>query len=270
MASIQDRWVVDDPVTGQRVHSSRYGVGLRYRALYRTPDGQSRSKSFDRKVDATRFLTTVESSKLTGAYVDPAMSRLLVGEWSARWLEGQAHLQPSTLERYAGILRAHVDPKWGHVRLADVSHVDVQRWITKLFQTQSPASARKIHRVLSLVLALAVKDGRLHRNPAADINLPRPSRSEQRYLTHEQVALLAEACARRADPSRHGRPDELENPTARLIVLFLAYTGVRFGEMAALRVARLDLARRRATIAASVTPVHGRGMVWGLPKGHER
>jgi integrase len=52
-------------------------------------------------------------------------------------------------------------------------------------------------------------------------------------------------------------------------VLFLAYPGVRFGEMAALRVGRLDLMRRRATIAESVTLVRG-VQTWGTPKGHER
>jgi hypothetical protein len=41
----------------------------------------------------------------------------------------------------------------------------------------------------------------------------------------------------------------------------LAYTGVRFGEMAALRVSRLDLTRRRATLAESVTVVQGKGLV---------
>ncbi len=56
----------------------------------------------------------------------------------------------------------------------------------------------------------------------------------------------------------------------RLVVLFLAYTGVRFGEMAALRVKRIDLERRRAVIAESVTPVQGRALVWGTPKSHQR
>ena len=56
----------------------------------------------------------------------------------------------------------------------------------------------------------------------------------------------------------------------RLVVLFLAYTGVRFGEMAALRVRRVDLAKRRAVIAESVTPVQGLGMVWGTTKTHQR
>ncbi len=52
-------------------------------------------------------------------------------------------------------------------------------------------------------------------------------------------------------------------------MLFLAYTGVRFGEMAALRVRRIDFLRRRAMIAESVTLVRSQ-QVWGTPKGHER
>jgi hypothetical protein len=54
------------------------------------------------------------------------------------------------------------------------------------------------------------------------------------------------------------------------VVLILAYTGVRFGEMAALRVARLDLRRSRAVIVESVTPVQGQGLVWGATKTHQR
>ena len=52
-------------------------------------------------------------------------------------------------------------------------------------------------------------------------------------------------------------------------MIFLAYTGVRWGEMAALRVRRLDFERRRAVIVESVTVVRGQS-VWGTPKGHSR
>jgi len=38
--------------------------------------------------------------------------------------------------------------------------------------------------------------------------------------------------------------------------------------MAALKVKRFDLTRRRAVIAESVTPVQGKGLVWGTPKSH--
>jgi integrase len=192
--------------------------------------------------------------------------------WAERWLAGSAHLKPSTHERYAGILREHIVPRWGSTRLADVSHADVQTWVTKLSAERSPATVRKVHRVLSLVLSLAVKDGRLVRNPATGVALPRVVSGERRYLTHGQVELLAEACAQPRPElvSKYRRHGERRGDDYRLIVLFLAYTGVRFGEMAALRVGRLDLMRRRAAIAESVTVVQGRGQVWGTPKGHER
>jgi integrase len=56
----------------------------------------------------------------------------------------------------------------------------------------------------------------------------------------------------------------------RLIVLTLAYAGLRFGELAALQLRRVDLMRRRLEIAASVTEVTGVA-TFGTPKtGRER
>lgn len=236
---------------------------------YRDPGGEQRTKTFDRRIDAERYLTGIESAKLSGSYVDPARSRVTVGEWTDRWLAGQAHLKPTTRERYEGIVRKHIKPRWASTRLADVAHADVQVCVTTLCRSAEPATVRKIHRVLSLILTSAIKDGRLLHNAASDINLPRPRALEQRYLTHEQVHDLARAAAGPAYPSKHRRLDERQSDQYRLIVLFLAYTGVRFGEMAALRVRRIDFLRRRATIAESVTLV-GAQQVWGTPKGHER
>ena len=104
-----------------------------------------------------------------------------------------------------------------------------------------------------MALAYAVKDGRLAVNPAAGVSLPRVQQAERRFLTHRQVHELAEEC---------GEP-------YRLGVLFLAYTGLRWGEMAALRVRRVDFLRRRVLVAESVTPVRG-VMTFGPTKGHER
>lgn len=87
--------------------------------------------------------------------------------------------------------------------------------------------------------------------------------------SRRQVEVLAAECGR-PSVSKRRRLDERSNETYRLVVLFLAYTGVRFGELAALRVRRLDLDRRRATIAQPVTVVQGEGLVWGTPKTHGR
>lgn len=98
-----------------------------------------------------------------------------------------------------------------------------------------------VHRVLSMIMAYAMKDGRLAVNPAAGVSLPRVREPEKRYLTERRVAELADAVGEEY----------------RLIVLFLAYTGLRWREMAALRVGRLDLLRRRVLVAESVTPGQG-------------
>lgn len=241
-----------------------------WRARYRTPTGAERSRTFSRKVDAERFLASVENAKAAGSYVDPTLAQLTVGEWADQWLAGQAHLKPTTLERYEGIVRTHIKPTWGRVRLANVTHAEVQTWVTHLTQDSSAASVQKIHRVLSLILDMAVKDGRLARNVAAGVNLPRLVKPEHHYLTHEQVEDLARECGYPSNPSRHAAYDSRSNETNRLVVLFLAYTGLRFGEMAALRVKRLDLVRRRAAIVESVTSVLGQGLVWGTPKTHAR
>jgi len=66
--------------------------------------------------------------------------------------------------------------------------------------------------------------------------MPRLPRSDQRYLTHAQVASLADTCGR-----------------DRTLVLTLAYTGLRWGELAALRVRRVDLVRGRLDIVESVS-----------------
>jgi integrase len=51
-------------------------------------------------------------------------------------------------------------------------------------------------------------------------------------------------------------------------VRFLAYTGLRWGEMAALRVGDFDMLRRRVNVSRSVTEFNG--LVWSTPKSGER
>ncbi|MGH3495447.1 MAG: phage integrase central domain-containing protein, partial [Sciscionella sp.] len=159
----------------------------RWRARYRDSRGKEHARHFTRKIDAQDWLVTVTTAVQTGTYVDPAKAKITVGEWATRWLDGQAHLKPTSRERYAGILREHVMPRWSETMLLDVSHAEVQEWVTTLALHRAPATVRKVYRVLSLVLTLAVRDGRLARNPAAGVKLPRVVAPEDRYLAHEQV-----------------------------------------------------------------------------------
>ena len=224
----------------------------RWRARYRDARGKEHSRHFTRKIDAQHWIDSVTTSVRTGNYVDPKDSRIRFGDWAPRWLATKVNLKATTRATYENLLHNHVLPDWQHVALADIAHESVAAWVAELQQRGLSASTiRQIHRVFSLALELAVYDGRLARNPSTGVPLPRAAQVEHVYLTHADVDALA-----------------TEAGDYRLVVLFLAYTGVRFGELAALRLSHLDLLRRRATIAEAVAEVHGKA-VFSTPKNHQ-
>lgn len=221
----------------------------RWRPRYRDAAGKEHSKHFDRKVDAQRWLDQVTSSMVTGTYIAPVLARVTVEEWGTRWLDGHAAIKPSTKARYESLFRVHVLPRWGAVPVSAVNVADVEAWLSQLTASGLAASSvRHAYRVLSLILEHAVRAGRSPRNPVNGASLPRAHRAEKRFLTHAQLKDLAVAAG-----------------GDRLIIEVLGYTGLRFGELAALRVGRVDLMRRRLEVAESVTEIQGRA-VFGTPR----
>lgn len=225
----------------------------KWRARYRDPSGKEHARHFDRKVDAERWLAGVETAKARGEWVDPARARITVEDWSQRWTGTLGQLKQTTRARYAGLLRRQVLPRWGRTPLSAVSHADVATWITELSADGlSASSVRQAYRVLSLMLDLAVKDNRIVRNPAKGMRLPPARIPDKLFLDHRQVDALATACGE----------------TDGLVIYTLAYTGLRWGELAALRVRRVNLLRRRLEVAESVTEVEGH-LVFDTPKSHQ-
>ena len=124
--------------------------------------------------------------------------------------------------------------------------------MTELSHSLSPTVVRRTHQVLSGVLADAVTDNLIARNPAAGVKLPRLTSRRKEYLTHGQVGALADAAG------AHGA-----------LVLMLAYTGLRWGEAIGLRVKDLDLLRRRAVVVENAVQV-GSTVHVGTPKTHKQ
>lgn len=219
---------------------------------WRDPTGAQRKKSFSKKSEAERYLVGVSSSLLSGTYVDAAAGRLTVGEFASTWLDGRVHLTPKTVESYRSLLRTRILPRWGSVPLSTVLYSDVSAWVSHMVADGlSSSRVRQAYHLLSAMLDDAVKGCRLVRNPAAGVNLPRLASSPRRYLTHHQVTDLADGCGE-----------------YRTLVLLLAYSGLRWGEVTALRVGSVDLMRGRLRVVEAVSDVNGR-MVFGEPKSHQ-
>lgn len=225
----------------------------KWRARYRDASHRERSRHFARKSDAQRWLASQEVAIARGDWIDPILARITVGEWLPRWLALQVQLKPTTQVRYDVLMRRQILPNWETVPLANVTHSGVSSWIHGLSATGlSPASVRYAHRVLSLALEAAVRDGRLVRNVAVGVPLPRVVGKPKRFLTHGQVHALAEACA-----------------PYQTLIRVLAYAGLRWGEAVALRAGQVDLVRRRLEIQEAITEVHGATVI-GTPKTHQR
>jgi integrase len=240
-----------------------------WRAHYRDPGGKQHNRSFSRKVDAQRFLTGIESSKLVGGYVDPARAKVALGSVADLWLAGKIGLKPTTRARYEIALRVHVRSRWGTTPLDRIEYSDVQTWLVELSGSgQSGASVRKTYGVLSGILDLAVRDKRLSANPARGVDLPPINARRRKYLTARQVTALAEAAALPVDRG-WVLPTDAGFGQYRLAVFVMAYCGLRWSELAALKARHVDLMRRRFEIAEAVTEVGG-VLIWGTTKSHER
>jgi integrase len=225
----------------------------KYRARYRDPlTGKERSHTFDREGDAKKFLTTVDGSKQTGSYIDPQRARVTIGAWATEWRNGRVHLKPSTLASYDSLLTTCVLPKWETVPLARVTNSAITTWVAALRADGLSASrVRQAYHLFSSMLDAAVRDRRIATNPAAGTKLPRLPSKARRYLDHNQLADLAHECG----------PHET-------LVLLLGYSGLRWGEAAALRVKHIDTMRGRLDITEAMTEVNGR-IVFGTPKSHQ-
>jgi integrase len=263
------------------------GGKTRWLVRYRTPDGKQRGRAFATRRDAERHLTSIDAAKISGDFVDPRMSKMRVDDWADKWLAAKQHLAPNTRWQYGVALKRHVKSRWGDFTLDQIRHEDVQEWVNELGRKYSSGSLWKIYGVFSMLLKYAVRARRLSHNPAENVELPRRRSKKMRFLTHAQVEAMAQAAERcrpagakwLTRPSITGKStvyvfdangDKIPAAPSQwgLIVRFLAYTGLRFGELAALRVRDLRLLHLRVHVVNSVSPINGK-LVWSDTKSHE-
>jgi integrase len=264
-------WCMDprhgDP--GTQITTTRHGKGQRWYARWVDRDGKERGKTFERKAAAT-FVTQVSSDMVIGTYVDKS-SAVPFGIVADEWIAAKAPtVKPSTATSYRSLLNTVVLPRWRDISLVDMTHEDIQTWVTWMTtdrearharslikaknDARKPLSARRaVHAygIVSQVLACAIRTKRLAVNPSDDIELPRIVNREETALSLDQVNALV-AAADEAAP----------------IIQTLAFVGLRFGELVALRVKDVDLSKRRILVTKAFALV-GNDLVEGTTKTHQ-
>lgn len=229
----------------------RYESGrTAWQARWRDPAGAQRAKNFFRRADAERYLVSLESDKMRGLYADPRLGRTRLADWLEEWQATRSNLSPATQLRDSASIRNHIIPALGSMPIGGIQPIHVGQWVASLKeQGLAPATTRKAYQLFAKSMAAAVDNGLIALSPCRKVELPQIDTPEMRFLEPEEIKLLAETIDERY----------------RAMVLTAAYSGLRFGELCALRVERFDALRRAIRVEESLSEVRSQ-FIFKSPK----
>jgi integrase len=216
--------------------------GVRYDVRYRDPTGRPRTKTFRRRSDADRYARSVEVDKDRGLFVDPKLARTPLGEVAAAWLRSNPGKRGGSQDRDEQVVARHIVPALGDRPVGSLTPADVQATVNRWAAARAPRTVRREYAVLRAILNYALRLDMLGRSPCRGINLPEVKPLRRRIVTAAEVAKLADGL---------GGVGQL-GPMVYVAVV----EGMRWGEVAGLRVGHVDFVAR--TLAVRETIVRGR------------
>jgi integrase len=253
------------------VRSYETAAGERWLVVYGVPDpatGKRRQllrRGFTTQRAATRALREALVKVDAGQHLEPSKQPL--SAYLSTWLDG-LRLEPSTVASYRKNVRLHVVPRIGGTPLAAVTgtmltalYADLQRdGRADSKGGLSPRTVRYVHTILQRALKDAVRDGRLALNPAERADPPTVREAAAPEMITWDAAQLRAFLAWTTE-----QRDELHAAW-----VLLAMTGMRRGELLALRWGDVDLDRRVLTVRRSLGAIREQGqrerLVEGPPK----
>ena len=228
-------------------------------AKYRLPDGRQVQKKLgpawtERGRPAAGYFTKRTAEAWLREVLDEARRGVLVGlvrtgvrfaeaaEDYLLWLEFERDRKPSTLRGYRTIVRGHLLPAFGDVLLEDLTPERLERWAGQLGSDRPLSNASKI-RILTVLAGIckrATKVHKLPRNPAATLEKPIQRRRNIALDVFSPAEVMA--LVRAADDEQDAA-----------IFLTAAFTGLRRGELVALRWRDVSFPGQYLRVTASYT-----------------
>lgn len=170
---------------------------------------------------------------------DPANGESLLS-WAERWALTRPGVTARSKHDYLVMLRMHILPVLGELRVDAISRSDIEAWVTSVQDRVAAKTLRNLHGVLSSLLESATRETPPLRrdNPARGVRLRRglPAAEEMCFLSHAEWALLHRCLERR---SSLGRP--VDATLGQDLALLLIGSGLRYSEATALKAKHVDL-----------------------------
>jgi integrase len=226
------------------VERKRRDGSTRYLACYRDPEGRIRSAgTHSTRRAAERAAHREEQKVLAGAWRDASLGTVSFRDYvETDWLPSK-HIEATTRAAYVSNLTKHFYPLFGRKPMYQITPSLVQDWVTQAAaQGLSARSIRKYHTMLHSIFKRAVRDQLIVANPCEHTELPKVIAKKARTLTPAEYDALITAI-----PDRY-----------RLLVETAIETGMRWGELIALRPRHIDFLTKTVTVEETIIEVSRR------------
>lgn len=227
---------------------------VRWKIRFRTADRRSTDKGgFCTRAEANAWWMQNAPHITSGQAPTGRAGRVRMETLIEQYIDRTVGLSPNTVAQRTSHADNWVLPYWEGHSAAEVTRSTVEAWVKWMInEGAQPPTIRKAHQLLTAVLNRAVDDRVIVANPASRVPLPKEPVRKHPYLTFAELdEMLGEV-----------------GPRYRALVTFLAFTGLRFGEAAALRVRDIDYVGRRVNVQMAVSEVRGR-LFEDDPKNHK-
>jgi len=230
-------------------------------SIYKRPNGRWQAqvtikghritKTLNTQRECRTWIKDITMQKDKGVSVSGV--RTTYGEYLERWLEDvKPSLRTKTWMQYEGIVRNHIKPGLGKIKLMALSPEVIQQLYTEKSQKGTgERTVSLIHAVIHRSLEIAKKQGLISSNPAQAVEKPKVSPKEMKVLSEHQAQQLLIAA----------QGDRIE------MLLHLAITtGMRQGEILGLKWDDLDWSTNEIHIVRQLQRITGQGTVFSPPK----
>lgn len=231
--------------------------------LPRGVDGKRRQKrqsGYNTKKEAEAALAAMIDRINRGDYIEPTTET--VKDYLERWLRDsvQNKARQTTVGNYRFLLEKHVIPVIGGIVLSKLQPMHIQSLYRLKLESGridrsgglSPTTVRRIHAVLHKAFATAVKWQLLPRNPADAVEVPKPARTQMKYYNKSQVEKLLATVE--------------DDAFYHTLYLTAIMTGLRRGELLALRWQDINLESASASICRSLVQLSDGSLAFQFPK----
>lgn len=216
-------------------------------------------KTFQKHRDAVAFHDEVKTKIRSGEYVPPIPKTFR--EVSEEWIKKKSDRRRSTVVHWRNHIDCHLNPKLGDMRLDKIDVELIEKFSDEWSEKLSPKSVNKILTTATAIFKLAMKYRYVRENPAAEADRKKATttednanggqvRSDQVYNMGEVKRLIENA----------------EQGLQRAMIMTVCLTGVRHGELLAIRWGDLDLKEgKKLTVRQNLADGDG-GPIFNPPK----